>query len=178
MQQAHHVVARLPGRRAVAARHDAHRPLQRLQPALHLLDLLVGMVRVHPFVGVAVVGDFVPALHDHLRAAAMVLGRPAGDEERGLQSGLVQHVQDLWHADLGAVCALAERAGTAGVLRVARQPKRLGVEVEGQHDGDLRAAGPPHRLVDDPAHVTASLSHPEVHAAPRAILHPRQALGR
>ena len=135
--------ADLAGGRAIAFRNHPDRPLQRFEALLHLLDL-GGRIIAHPAMRIAVMADLVAALEDHLDPVGMVLGSPARHEERALEPRLLQRIEDLRHADLGAVAALAQHAGPVGIVRIARGPQRLGVEIEGQHDGAAGAVRPGH----------------------------------
>jgi hypothetical protein len=128
-------------------RHHADRAFQGIESLFHLLDLLVREVGIDPAMAVGVVRDLVAFAQDHLDAAGVVRRRPARHEERAPHSGLLQHFKDLRHRHLGAIGALAQRARPLGVRRIARQPQRLGVEIEGEHHGNARAV----RSVD--AHV-------------------------
>ncbi len=72
----------------------------------------------------------------------MMLGHPPGDEERGGHPLLGEDVEQPRDPDLGAVAALREHARPRRVGRITREPATLGVEIEGEHDRDARAAWP------------------------------------
>ena len=100
---------------------------------------------LEPLVEVAVVADLVAAPVDLGDRRRVALGRPPRDEEGRGEAVPVQEVQDQRHADLGSIGALGEDADPVDVLRIARDPRRLGVEVEGQAHRGPNAAGPSDR---------------------------------
>ena len=128
----------VPGRRPIA--RGLHAELIRENPELlHHHRLFLRLVqRAHGLVDVAVSADLVPRVADTLALRQMVDDGPPGDEEARPQSESVEHSQDAIDADAGAEAALLE-VGEAplGLLGLAEEEARLGVEVEGQHRGGL-----------------------------------------
>ena len=148
-EQPHGLVGDLVERRAVADRRragDVGQDARRLQENLLLLRPRLAL---EPLVEIAVVADLVAApvdLGDHVRVA---LGGPPGDEEGGRDPVPVEEVEDQGHADLRAVGALGQDGEPVRVGGIARDPGRLGVQVEGEAHGGLHAARP----VDRRSHV-------------------------
>src|SRR5438132_12195074 len=107
--------------------------------------LLVGLGRIRPVVPVAVVTDLVPGVADGARLVCVVLDHPAGDIKGRPNAFGAEEAEQARDADLRAVAALRHDSGRVGGLRVAREPQRLGVEIEGEHDGAARPLRPRRR---------------------------------
>ena len=112
---------------------------------LENLLLLGAGAALEPLVEVAVVADLVATPVDLGDRRGMALGCPARDEERGREPVGVEEVQDQRHADLGPIGALGEDADPVDVLWIARDPCRLGVEIEGHAHRGPDTAGPSDR---------------------------------
>jgi hypothetical protein len=136
LQQPERERAELAGRRAVAARRLAGHALDDLHAFVHLLALLLGREIDDPGMRPGVMADLVAALERLLDQRLALLDDDAGDEERRLDVVAVEQVEDAAHSHLPSVAALAQRDRTLRVLGVARGPQRLGIEIEGEHDGE------------------------------------------
>ena len=103
---------------------------------------LLARLALERFVEIPVMTDLVPATVDLGHHVWPALRRPPGNEERRLHLVPVEEVQDQRHAHLGAIRALRHHAEPFDVRRVARDPRRLRVEIERDGHGRLHAAGP------------------------------------
>ena len=135
----------LPGGSAVPPRLHAEHALERFHPLVEGGALLVGLGRMRPVVPVAVVTDLVPGVADGARLVCVVLDHPAGDIKGRPNAFGTEEAEQARDADLRAVAALRHDSGRVGGLRVAREPQRLGVEIEGEHDGAARPLRPRRR---------------------------------
>src|SRR5262245_13333109 len=105
--------------------------------------LLLGpCLALESFVQVAVVADLVATAVDFGHHVGPALGGPAGNEERRSEAIALEEIEDHGDADLGAVCPLGHDADPVDVGGIARDPGRLGVEVEGQAHGGSHPGGP------------------------------------
>src|SRR5467141_2850007 len=106
--------------------------------------LFLGLVEhTDGLVHVAVGADLVAGVADALARREVVHHRPARDVEARLELEAVEGLQNSVHAHTRAEAALLEIAEAAlGVLRVAEEEARLGVDVEGERGGELVALRP------------------------------------
>src|SRR5262249_15224475 len=110
---------------------------------LHDRLLLRGVEEAHGLVHVAVGANLVPSVADPLGLRQVMLDRPAGDVEARAELQTVEQSEDPVHADPRAEAARLEVAqAPPGLLWLAEENPRLGVEVEGQHDGALLSGRP------------------------------------
>src|SRR6059036_3621637 len=107
--------------------------------------LRVGLRRIRQVVAVAVVADLVAGVADGARLGRVVLGHPAGYIEGRADALGAEEAEEPRNADPRAVAALRHDPREVGGPRIAREPERLGVEVERQHDGAARALRPRRR---------------------------------
>ena len=70
------------------------------------------------------------------------VGDPARDEERGPQLTSIEHPQQPWHRDLGAVALVGDDVEVVDDLGMVDQHDRLGIEVEAEQRGRPHAIGP------------------------------------
>lgn len=82
------------------------------------------------------------AVQDGLDRRRVVIGGMAGHVEGRPEAGRRQQVQDAPESPGRAVTSLGQHGQPAGVLGILAEPGRLGVDIEGQRDGDPGAAGP------------------------------------
>src|SRR5262249_4574350 len=112
--------------------------------ALHeeFLFLLAALEGGRPLVQIAVLAYLVTAPDDLLAESRVVLDDPPGNEDAGLEVVAVQQVEDARHARLGPVRCHRHVEESIGERRVALEPGRFTVEVEGHHDGAAGSVGP------------------------------------
>ena len=119
--------------RAVADRGVTGEALEALRALQQHIKFGLAALVTDELVFVAVVADLVTAGDHPLDEFGILVGRPAGHEERRFEIVFLQQAEDARHSDPGAVLAARHLSGKR--LAHGAEPQRFRIEVETQPHG-------------------------------------------
>src|SRR5262249_1495166 len=96
----------IPTRRAIPRGFQAQHPLERPHAAREAALFTLGIVGLGPLVEIAVMADLVASVADHLGLVGILLGHPAGNEERRGPLRGAQQIEQPRDADVWAIASL------------------------------------------------------------------------